>query len=77
MDGPELQKETVRLISKTDEINKRANLNKQKPTRRRHYTLSSINKGHVLPFIWMAHPVVPLDEEVPVPVPVRVRSLVH
>ena len=49
----------VRLTSKTEKINKRTNLNKQKPTRQRHYTLNSINKGHVLLFIWMAHPVVP------------------
>ena len=68
----------VRLKSKTNKINKCANLNKQKPTKQKDYTPSSINKGHVLMFIWMAHPVVPLDEEVPVlPVPVRVKSLIH
>ena len=70
----------VRLTSENemDKINKRANLNKQMPTRQRHYTPSSINKGHVLPFIRMAHPVIPLDEELPVLlVPIRMRSLVH
>ena len=68
----------VRLTSEMDKINKQANLNKQMPTRQRHYTPSSINKRHVLPFIRMANPVVPLDEELPVLlVPIRIRSLVH
>ena len=68
----------VRLTSKTDKINKQINLIKQTPTRWRHFTPSSINKGHVLSFIMMAHPVVPLDEEVLVlPVLVRIKSLVH
>ena len=70
----------VRLTSENemDKINKRANLNKQMPTRQRHYTPSSINKGHVLPFIRVTHPVVSLDEEVPVLlVPVGIRGFVH
>ena len=68
----------VRLTSKTEKINKQTNRIEQMPTRWRHYTVSSVNKGHVLSFIRMAHPVVPLNEEVLVlPVLVRIKSLVH
>ena len=57
-----------------DKINKRANLSKWTPTKRRHYAPSSINKGHVLPFIKVAHLVVSLDEEIPVlPILVGIR----
>ena len=63
----------VRLPSKIDKISKRENL-----SRRRHYAPSSINKGHVLSFIGVAHPVVSLDEEISVlPVLVRIGGLVH
>jgi len=73
-----LQQKMVRLTSKMNKTNKRANLSKRTPTRRRPYTPSSINKGHVLPFIKVTHPVVSLDEEVPILlVPVGIRGLVH
>ena len=68
----------VRLTRKTDKINKQANLSKRTPTRQRHYALSSINKGHVLPFIRVAHLVVSLDKEILVlSVPVRIRGFIH